>query len=157
MIARISPTELTAPPTPRYNVGVLASVLVHPGFKEALHQPDTSRSGLITAIYYLGTWSSYIFLAHPASDRLGRRNACLTGMTVTCIGQALQASALGPHALAMVVAGRIIAGMGTAIISTSVPLYQRYATVHVLDAARRGGPGISGTNDRCRVRIVAVR
>ncbi|GAB1316192.1 Ascus development protein 3 [Madurella fahalii] len=107
-----------------YNVGVLASVLVHPGFQKALRQPDASRSGLITAIYYLGTWLSYIFLAHPAADKLGRRYAALSGMSVTCIGQALQAGAVGPHALGMVVVGRIVAGMGTAIISTSVPLYQ---------------------------------
>ncbi|KAK0709201.1 general substrate transporter [Lasiosphaeria miniovina] len=107
-----------------YNVGVLASVLVHPGFKETLDNPDASKSGLITAIYYLGTWTSYIFFAHPAADRLGRRYAALTGMFVTCLGQALQVGASGPSALAMIIAGRIIAGMGTGIISTSVPLYQ---------------------------------
>lgn len=104
---------------------MLASVLVHPGFKEALNKPDASRSGLITAIYYLGSWLSYIFFAHPVADKLGRRYAALTGMSVTCVGQAMQAGAVGPHALGMVVAGRIVAGMGTAIISTSVPLYQR--------------------------------
>lgn len=98
---------------------------MHPGFKDVLHQPDASRNGLITAIYYLGTWLSYIFLAHPVADRLGRRYAALVGMIVTCVGQVLQTVAVKPHALAMVVAGRIVAGMGTAIISTSVPLYQR--------------------------------
>jgi uncharacterized protein YejL (UPF0352 family) len=46
-------------------------------------------------------------------------------MSVTCVGQALQTGAFGSHALGMVLAGRIVAGMGTAIISTSVPLYQR--------------------------------
>lgn len=107
-----------------YNVGVLASVLVHPGFKETLHSLDASKNGLITAIYYLGTWLSYIFLAHPAADRLGRRHAALVGMLVTCVGQGLQAGAAGPNALAMVIAGRIVAGVGTGIISTSVPLYQ---------------------------------
>ncbi len=109
----------------RYNVGVLASVLVHPGFKEALRETDAPRSGLITAIYYLGSWMSYIFFAHPIADRVGRRYAALAGMSVTCVGQALQAGASGPHALGMVIVGRIVAGMGTAVISTSVPLYQR--------------------------------
>jgi MFS family permease len=104
---------------------VLASVLVHPGFKKALHEPDAPRSGLITAIYYLGSWLSYVFLAHPVPDRLGRRYAALTGMSVTCVGQGLQAGAAGPLAFGMVIVGRIIAGMGIAIISTSVPLYQR--------------------------------
>jgi len=104
---------------------VLASVLVHPGFKKSLDNPDEPRSGLITAIYYLGSWLSYIFFAHPVADRFGRRYAALTGMSVTCAGQALQAGAAGPRGLGMVIAGRIVAGMGTAIISTSVPLYQR--------------------------------
>jgi len=46
-------------------------------------------------------------------------------MSVTCVGQALQAGAFGPQALPMVIVGRVVAGAGTAIISTSVPLYQR--------------------------------
>ncbi|KAK4195742.1 general substrate transporter [Triangularia verruculosa] len=109
-----------------YNVGVLASVLVHPGFKETLRRPDASLSGLITAIYYLGTFTSYIFIAHPAADKLGRRHAAFVGMGVTCVGQAFQAGAFGSgaQALGMVIVGRIIAGVGTGIISTSVPLYQ---------------------------------
>ena len=100
-------------------------MLVHPGFKEALRETDSSRSGLITAIYYLGSWLSYIFFAHPIADRIGRRYAALMGMSVTCVGQALQAGASGPYPLGMVIVGRIVAGMGTAVISTSVPLYQR--------------------------------
>ncbi|KAK3991554.1 putative quinate permease [Cladorrhinum sp. PSN332] len=108
-----------------YNVGVLASVLVHPGFIETT-QTAASKRGLVTAIYYLGTFASYIFLAHPAADKLGRRNAALAGMSVTCVGQLMQAGAVGSpsEALTMIVLGRIIAGMGTGIISTSVPLYQ---------------------------------
>ncbi|KAL2148169.1 hypothetical protein VTH82DRAFT_8030 [Thermothelomyces myriococcoides] len=108
----------------RYNVGVLASVLVHPGFKQTLGEPDAPRRGVITAVYYLGSWLSYVLFAHPVADRLGRRNAALGGMLVICLGQGLQTGAVGPHALAMVIAGRIIAGAGTAVISTSVPLYQ---------------------------------
>ena len=109
----------------RYNVGVLASVLVHPGFKDTLHSPGSSRNGLITAVYYIGTWSSYIFFAHPAADRLGRRYAASVGMAIMALGQVFQAAASGSNALVMIIAGRIIAGLGTGIVSTSVPLYQR--------------------------------
>ncbi|OIW24738.1 general substrate transporter [Coniochaeta ligniaria NRRL 30616] len=108
----------------RYNVGILSSVLVHAGFVAQLHNPNAAKKGVITAIYYLGTWTSYVFLSHPASDRLGRRYSALVGTIVTCFGSALQAGATGPGAYAMVIAGRIIAGMGVAIVSTSVPLYQ---------------------------------
>jgi MFS family permease len=98
---------------------------VSPGFIKALSKPSAEQQGLITAIYYLGTWMSYIFLSGLASDRLGRRYAALTGSLVTCVGAAFQACANGPVALAMMVAGRIISGLGNAILSTSVPLYQR--------------------------------
>lgn len=46
-------------------------------------------------------------------------------MAIMALGQGFQAAASGSHALGMVIAGRIIAGVGTGIVSTSVPLYQR--------------------------------
>ncbi|KAM7221767.1 putative quinate permease [Rhypophila decipiens] len=106
-----------------YNIGILASVLAHPGFKNALGIQDAPL-GLITGIYYLGTWLSYIFVAHSAADKLGRRYAALGGMLVLCVGQALQASASGTIALGQLIIGRIVSGLGTGVVSTSVPLYQ---------------------------------
>ncbi|KAM7186636.1 putative quinate permease [Rhypophila sp. PSN 637] len=106
-----------------YNIGILASVLAHPGFRNALGIQDAPL-GLITGIYYLGTWLSYIFVAHPAADKLGRRYAALGGMLVLCVGQALQASASGTIALGQLIIGRIVSGLGTGVVSTSVPLYQ---------------------------------
>lgn len=108
-----------------YNVGILSSVLVHPEFVKAMGHPTPSQKGLITAIYYLGTWISYIFLSHPASDLFGRRYAALTGTLTVAVGTALECGARGPGAYAMVVAGRIICGLGVGVVSTSVPLYQR--------------------------------
>lgn len=113
-----------------YNIGILATIYVHPGFKIALHYPTPSQTGLITAIYYLGTWTSYLFVSHPASDRFGRRYAALSGVLVTCVGAALQAGATGSGALAMMIVGRIICGFGLAVVSTSVPLYQRFAQTY---------------------------
>jgi len=110
----------------RYNVGILSSVLAHDGFIAQMGGLNAQRKGVITAIYYLGTWLSYIFLSQPASDHLGRRFSALTGIVVTCFGTALQAGATGSGAYAMVIAGRIIAGSGVAVVSTSVPLYQRW-------------------------------
>jgi MFS family permease len=111
----------------RYDVGVLASVLVHPGFVAQLDKPDASRTGVITAIYYLGTWSSYIFFSRPLNDLLGRRYASLVGMLTTSLGTAIQASSSGSptSAYAMMIAGRVLSGLGNAVISTGVPLYQR--------------------------------
>ncbi|KAF2840780.1 general substrate transporter [Patellaria atrata CBS 101060] len=107
-----------------YNIGIMAIIYVHPGFKAELNQPSASKKGLITAIYYLGTWTSYNFIAHPTIDRLGRRYAAGAGVFVTCIGAALQAGAKAPGALAMMIIGRIICGLGLAVVSSSVPMYQ---------------------------------
>jgi MFS family permease len=74
--------------------------------------------------YYLGTWPSYIFLSQSASDYVGRRFAALTGAFVACIGSAIETSANGSAAYTMMIVGRIISGLGLAVISTSVPLYQ---------------------------------
>jgi MFS family permease len=114
-----------------YNIGILSTIYVNPGFKKALGQPSSSQTGLITAIYYLGTWLSYLFISHPTSDFLGRRYAAFAGMTVACIGSALLAGASGgpSGAYAMMIIGRIIGGLGIAVVSTSVPLYQRQVRI----------------------------
>ncbi|KAI9683923.1 MAG: hypothetical protein M1829_004258 [Trizodia sp. TS-e1964] len=107
-----------------YNIGILATIYVSPGFINELNKPDASKQGLITAIYYLGSWISYVFLASPASDFLGRRWACFVGAIIICTGGSLQAGATGNRAFSMMIVGRIVAGVGVAIVSTSVPMYQ---------------------------------
>jgi hypothetical protein len=118
--------ESPADPAVSYNIGILTPVYVNPGFIKALHKPTAAQKGLITAIYYLGTWCSYIFVAHPLSDRLGRRYAAFVGAVITCVGAAVMTGADGNTAFASMIVGRIIAGFGNAIISSSVPLYQRF-------------------------------
>jgi sugar porter (SP) family MFS transporter len=107
-----------------YNIGVMASIYVHPGFIEALHHPSKAVTGLITSIYYVGSWVSYLFISHPLADKYGRRVAAASGVVITGIGAALQTIASAPNALAMMIIGRIVCGVGLAIVSTSVPLYQ---------------------------------
>ncbi|KAJ8106056.1 hypothetical protein ONZ43_g7192 [Nemania bipapillata] len=96
--------------------------------------PTASQRGVITAIYYLGTWASYIFISHPASDRMGRRYAALTGIAIVAVGTAFESGASGPGAYSMMIAGRIISGIGTGLVSTAVPLYQS----EVAPASKRG-------------------
>ncbi|KAI0534318.1 general substrate transporter [Xylaria digitata] len=117
-----------------YNVGILSSILVHPGFRRAVGYPTASEKGVITGIYYLGTWASYIFVSHPISDRLGRRYAALIGIIIVAVGTAFESSVSGPSAYSMMIAGRIISGVGIGMVSTSVPLYQS----EVAPAGKRG-------------------
>ncbi|KAF2006049.1 general substrate transporter [Amniculicola lignicola CBS 123094] len=107
-----------------YNIGVMASIYVHPGFVKALHKPSKATTGTITSIYYLGTWTSYLFISHPLADKYGRRVAAASGIFITGIGAAIQTSANGPAGIAVMILGRIVCGVGLAIVSTSVPLYQ---------------------------------
>jgi MFS family permease len=103
----------------------MASIYVHPGFIEELHNPTKAMTGFITSIYYVGTWFSYLFISHPLADRYGRRVAAASGTVITAFGAALQTFASGSLGLSMMIIGRIVCGIGLAIVSTSVPLYQR--------------------------------
>ncbi|KAH8684114.1 general substrate transporter [Ilyonectria robusta] len=103
-----------------YDIGILSTIYVSPGFKKALDNPSSSDKGLITAIFYAGQFIGFAFLAGPTNNRFGRRWAGFIGVVVLCIGAVFQTAAT--H-LAMMVVGRIIAGLGTGVVSTSVPLY----------------------------------
>ncbi|KAK5995356.1 MFS-type transporter oryC-like protein [Cladobotryum mycophilum] len=107
-----------------YNIGILSSVLVHPGWRSTLHDPSPSQKGLITGVYYLGTLISYLFVSHPLADWLGRRHAALAGTFALCVGAVLMASANGENAVGVMVLGRWACGLGVGVVSTSVPLYQ---------------------------------
>ncbi|KAJ4350450.1 uncharacterized protein N0V89_009071 [Didymosphaeria variabile] len=102
----------------------MATIYIHPGFIQSLHKPTKAMTGLITSIYYLGTWLSYLFVSHPLADRFGRRVAAATGVLITAVGAAIQTASKGHGGVAMMIAGRIVCGVGLAIVSTSVPLYQ---------------------------------
>ena len=105
-----------------YNIGILSSILVHPGWREAMSQPDASERGAITGAYYLGTFLSYLFFSHPLADWLGRRHAAMIGALVLTVGAALMAAAHGVGVMAL---GRWACGLGVGVVSTTVPLYQR--------------------------------
>ncbi|KAK8143682.1 hypothetical protein G3M48_006884 [Beauveria asiatica] len=107
-----------------YNIGILSSVLVHPGWRGALHNPEPAQKGLVTGFYYVGTLISYIFLSHPLADLRGRRYAAQVGTLVLCLGGLVMAAAAGRYALSIMVAGRLICGLGVGVVSTTVPLYQ---------------------------------
>ncbi|CAH0020397.1 unnamed protein product [Clonostachys rhizophaga] len=103
-----------------YDIGILSTVLVAPVYLTALKNPSSGESGLIVAIFSVGSWLSYAFVAGQVNDCLGRRWSGVTGVAVLCVGAGLQAGAV--H-LAMMVIGRFIAGVGTGIVATAVPLY----------------------------------
>ncbi|KAG5980721.1 hypothetical protein E4U55_003722 [Claviceps digitariae] len=89
-----------------YNIGVLSSILVHPGWRAALGgHVSPSTKGLVTGIYYLGTLASYVLVAHPLADRLGRRRAAMLGTGVLSGGAVMMALAEGEAAMGIMVWG----------------------------------------------------
>ncbi|KAK7222810.1 hypothetical protein V2G26_010813 [Clonostachys chloroleuca] len=114
-----------------YDIGILSTIYVSPGFNKALNNPSSASKGLITAIFSVGQLVGFIFLAGRTNNRFGRRWAGFIGVCVVVVGAAMQTAAV--H-LALMVVGRIIAGVGTGIVSTAVPLYLS----EIAPAAQRG-------------------
>jgi MFS family permease len=105
-----------------FDIGIWSSIMVHPGWRKAMREPDASDRGALTAVYYIGTLLSYLLVSHPLADRLGRRYAALTGTVVLSAGAVIMGAASSVGIMAI---GRWICGIGVAITSTTVPLYQR--------------------------------
>lgn len=114
-----------------YDIGILSTVYVSPGFKLALNNPSSDTQGLITAIFSVGQFIGFTFLSGRTINRFGRRYAGILGVCVVMVGAALQTGAV--H-LAMMIIGRVAAGLGTGIVSTAVPLYLS----EISPAAHRG-------------------
>jgi len=99
------------------------------------HSTGNLRLFTLCLFFALGSFEwgyASLFLRLDTLDRgFGRRVAAFSGAFTTCIGASLQASAAGQAALAMMVLGRIICGFGNALLSTSIPIYQRYETIYI--------------------------
>lgn len=84
----------------------------------------------MVAIYEVGclfgSLSTFFF-----AERLGRRWTIATGCVVLCVGAALQTAASG---LGVLIAGRIVAGLGNGINTSTVPVWHGECT----PAASRG-------------------
>lgn len=91
--------------------------------------PTPHQKGIITGVYYVGTWLSYVFISQPMSDFFGRRHAALAGTAILCGGAIAQASCGAIAPFVVMALGRAVCGVGVAIVSTSVPLYQRWVGV----------------------------
>ena len=94
---------------------VFIEIIEGPGQK-ALSGPHQS---LIVSILSAGTFFGAI-IAGDVADRMGRRNTIVAGCGIYIIGVILQIAA---HGLGLIVAGRLIAGIGVGFESAIVILY----------------------------------
>ncbi|KAF2012541.1 MFS transporter [Aaosphaeria arxii CBS 175.79] len=102
-----------------YDQGVLGSLIGLPAFLSALGNPTAAIQGLVTAIYSIGCVLGCIVAAFFGL-RLGRRWCIMGGCVFVSIGGAGQAAV---YSLAQMIVFRIIAGIGTGMISSTVPVW----------------------------------
>ncbi|KAJ5743760.1 Mitochondrial substrate/solute carrier [Penicillium manginii] len=89
-------------------------------FRDYFDQPSPATIGTAVAILEIGAFISSLLVGR-VGDLIGRRRTILYGSMVFFVGGAIQTAATG---MAMMMVGRIIAGLGVGALSTIVPVYQ---------------------------------
>lgn len=98
-------------------------VIVTPDFLDTLKLgglENTSLLGTVTAIYDVGCFFGAV-AAMWLGEVLGRKKAILLGTTIMTVGAILQISA---YSVAQMIAGRVIAGIGNGINTSTAPVWQ---------------------------------
>lgn len=103
-----------------YDQGLMGGLLSNPRFIETFDHPDATIQGQIVSTYYLGCVFG-AFASVFIGDILGRRRHIMLACTCLVIGGTLQASSFS---LGHMISGRIIAGLGTGMNTTAVPMWQ---------------------------------
>ncbi|KAJ1924836.1 hypothetical protein IWQ60_004945 [Tieghemiomyces parasiticus] len=103
-----------------YDTGVISGVLDMDNFKTYYNFPDATMRGTIVAMLTLGCFLGSLASGYLA-DRIGRKFSIVLGSAVFIVGAALQTAALNT---AMLIVGRIVAGLGIGVLSMCVPLFQ---------------------------------
>lgn len=84
------------------------------------NQPSKAAVGTMVAILEIGAFISSLIVGR-VGDVIGRRRTILYGSCIFFVGGALQTLASN---MAMMMFGRITAGLGVGMLSTIVPVYQ---------------------------------
>lgn len=97
-----------------------------PSFRAMMGWPDTMtgnvafQMGLTVNGFNMGAAISAVVSGHFLVDRYGRKPALVVGSALFAIGGSVQTTATGP---AMLITGRLIAGVGVGITSSAGPAY----------------------------------
>ncbi|PWY84466.1 general substrate transporter [Aspergillus sclerotioniger CBS 115572] len=102
-----------------YDSGVISSVIDQDSFKQRFHNPSDAATGGIVASYNGGAILGSVLVSY-LSDPWGRRPVLFTGGLLASFGAALQAGAVN---VAMLIAGRLVAGLAVGLMSAIIPVY----------------------------------
>ncbi|OAA63054.1 General substrate transporter [Cordyceps fumosorosea ARSEF 2679] len=103
-----------------YDQGVMSGIITGPYFIDYFDHPSKAAVGTMVAILEIGALISSLIVGR-LGDVIGRRKTILYGSCIFFVGGALQTLA---STMAMMMLGRIIAGLGVGMLSTIVPVYQ---------------------------------
>jgi MFS family permease len=102
-----------------YDSGVITSTIGQPTFIEYFGTPDASQTGGIVSSFTGGAVIGALAVSWLA-DIFGRKKTVFIGGCISAFGCALQA---GSVTIAMLIAGRFIAGISVGLLSAVVPMY----------------------------------
>ncbi|KAJ5476950.1 Mitochondrial substrate/solute carrier [Penicillium diatomitis] len=103
-----------------YDQGVMSGIITGHYFRDYFDQPSRATIGTVVAILEVGAFISSLLVGR-IGDVIGRRRTILYGSAVFFVGGGLQTFALN---MPMMMAGRVVAGLGVGALSTIVPVYQ---------------------------------
>lgn len=97
----------------------MSGVLLSEDFLDKMGNPSTWTQGVITSLYeigcFIGCISSMFF-----TEKLGRKKPIFVGTSIIVVGAVLQCAA---YSRAQFIVGRIVAGFGTGLNTSIVPVW----------------------------------
>ncbi|CCT68336.1 related to sugar transporter [Fusarium fujikuroi] len=103
-----------------YDNGLMGGLVNTTAFKDTFDSPDSDMIGVIVAIYEIGCFFGAVF-SSIWGEKLGRRRSVFVGCVFLTIGAVLQAAS---YTRAMMIVGRIVAGVGMGTVNSTVPVMQ---------------------------------
>ncbi|TVY85117.1 MFS glucose transporter mfs1 [Lachnellula suecica] len=104
------------------DTGLIATTIAHPSFTDYMFGSDRTNNPLLGAI--VATYSAGNVIGGVSSgfinNRFGRRFAMSLSSILAILGAAIQTAANGPG---MMIAGRVIAGIATGFLLSTMPIY----------------------------------
>jgi MFS family permease len=99
----------------------MSGILAMPQFLTYMNKPSNFRQGGITASILAGAFAGSLLTGAFLADAFGRKKTILFGSALFTIGIIISTAANG---VAMLVAGRVINGLGNGCLAMMVPNYQ---------------------------------
>ncbi|KAH0445982.1 hypothetical protein IEQ34_025181 [Dendrobium chrysotoxum] len=103
-----------------YDNGVFGGLVNTPSFKATFNDPDANTIGNIVSLYEIGCCVGALSTFY-IGEKFGRRMAILFGSVWMIAGAIIQAAC---SSVGVMIAGRIICGIGMGIINATVPVLQ---------------------------------